>query len=440
MLEFPVQKAEDEGGVLLEEEEEDMYNHARPGDQYMIEFQCDVCQFRNVNGRNPAMESWSDVTLLRYIRRANLDAFWGRASKTIGGNLGVVNQHVKFGKELGLKDPLPARGPFRLSDDVGMKEAVLQLRRTRDKGRYDKFIQYGTARKFRSGFSNFWNTTPLSSAGAVMARDTSKLFVSNNPTYGRWWEKFLEGMHNRMGDDVRPDLAISLKVMGAMLRFMELNYSEAIGKREKAKIASFAMFSIAGYLGGLRGEEIVKLDLFGLNAYFADGKSNNPPFVPITLIGKFKGETGVRHHILPLSWTTDSGIQCGKWTERFLEGQEFLGRSRGWAFVDEDGKRCQAKDFEPELHHYLEMIQKYDSSLINQLVNVREDYGVSRSYRRGSNTEAQNRGISAADCERNNRWRKVEAAKGKAISQGMRDRYTDIKQAVVSLLRYSQGL
>ena len=32
ILEFPVQKAEDEGGVLLEEEEEDMYNHARPGD------------------------------------------------------------------------------------------------------------------------------------------------------------------------------------------------------------------------------------------------------------------------------------------------------------------------------------------------------------------------------------------------------------------------
>ena len=62
-----MQKAEDEGGVLLEEEEEDMYNHARPGDQYMIESQCDLCHFRNVNRRNPAMKSWTDVTLLRYI-------------------------------------------------------------------------------------------------------------------------------------------------------------------------------------------------------------------------------------------------------------------------------------------------------------------------------------------------------------------------------------
>ena len=119
-------------------------------------------------------------------------------------------------------------------------------------------------------------------------------------------------MHNRMGDDIRPYLAISLKVMGAMLRIMELDYSEAIGKREKAKISSFAMFNIAGYLGGLREEEIVKLDLFGLIAYFADGKSNTPPFVPMTLIVKFKGETCVKHHILPLAWITNSGIQCGK--------------------------------------------------------------------------------------------------------------------------------
>ena len=93
-----MQKAEDEGGVLLEEEEEDIYNYARPGDQYMIEFQCDIYHFRNINRRNPAMDSWPDDTLLRYTRRDNLDVLWGRASKTISGNLGVVNQHISLGK------------------------------------------------------------------------------------------------------------------------------------------------------------------------------------------------------------------------------------------------------------------------------------------------------------------------------------------------------
>ena len=84
-----------------------------------------------------------------------MDAFWGRASKTISVNLGVVNQHIKFGKELGLKNPLPARGPFRLKDDIGMKEAVLQIRRTRDKGRYNKFVHTAQQGNLGPGFPIF---------------------------------------------------------------------------------------------------------------------------------------------------------------------------------------------------------------------------------------------------------------------------------------------
>ena len=62
-----------------------------------------------------------------------------------------------------------------------------------------------------------------------------------------WSGKFLSGMHNRMGDDVRPDLAISLEVMGTMLRFMELDYSKTIGEVDKLRNTKFVMFSIAGY-------------------------------------------------------------------------------------------------------------------------------------------------------------------------------------------------
>lgn len=66
---------------------------------------------------------------------------------------------------------------------------------------------------------------------------------------------------------------------------------EAKETPDKAKISMFVMFSISRYLGGLRGKEIVKLDFFGLSAHFVDGKNSKPQFVPITLIGKFKGET-----------------------------------------------------------------------------------------------------------------------------------------------------
>lgn len=62
----------------------------------------------------------------------------------------------------------------------------------------------------------------------------------------------------------------------------------------------------------------------------------------------------------------------------------------------------------------------YDSSLINQLVNnVHDDYGMLRSFRRGPNTVAQNKGISATYFEKNNRWRKMETTKGNAILHGL---------------------
>lgn len=72
-----------------------------------------------------------------------------------------------------------------------------------------------------------------SSHGSVLVRDTSKLFISDNPTYIMWWGKFMTCMHNRMGDGMISNLAISLEVMGTMLSFTELYYSKAVRKGEK---------------------------------------------------------------------------------------------------------------------------------------------------------------------------------------------------------------
>ena len=49
-------------------------------------------------------------------------------------------------------------------------------------------------------------------------------------------------------------------------------------------------------------------------------------------------------------------------------------------------------------------------------MNVYEEYGLSRSFRRGSNSEALNRGVKELVIDRNNRWRKEERA-GVKISE-----------------------
>ena len=102
----------------------------------------------------------------------------------------------------------------------------------------------------------------MSAIGIVMARDTAKLFVSNNVTYGAWWDFFTEGMNNRMGDNVIPDLAISLNLMGALVKMFELNFMEVTQLEEKSHIPTVSIFCITGYLGGLREEKIVKLSVW----------------------------------------------------------------------------------------------------------------------------------------------------------------------------------
>ncbi len=43
-------------------------------DNLVKPFQCDLCHFRNLFGRDPVINLGQDVRVLKFIRRANLDA------------------------------------------------------------------------------------------------------------------------------------------------------------------------------------------------------------------------------------------------------------------------------------------------------------------------------------------------------------------------------
>ena len=85
---FPVAKLpslgdEDSDDELDDEEENIKYQTARNGDHYLCPFQYNLCQFRNIYGRNPGLEPYKDKIKFVLIRRAILDAFWARASSTV---------------------------------------------------------------------------------------------------------------------------------------------------------------------------------------------------------------------------------------------------------------------------------------------------------------------------------------------------------------------
>jgi hypothetical protein len=80
---FPIRRPTDEEGYVVEvPRDKDRYLHGRAGDHWLTSFQCDLCQFRNVTGHSPHSNG-SEDRLLKFIRRATLDALWSRESGTV---------------------------------------------------------------------------------------------------------------------------------------------------------------------------------------------------------------------------------------------------------------------------------------------------------------------------------------------------------------------
>jgi len=59
----------DKEGVVTEDpRERKRFIEARAGDHLMIEFQCDVCHFRNIQQQNPDLKEAKDYLLMVCIR------------------------------------------------------------------------------------------------------------------------------------------------------------------------------------------------------------------------------------------------------------------------------------------------------------------------------------------------------------------------------------
>jgi len=102
----------------------------------MTQFQCDLCQFRNIMKRNPDVKSISsDEWLLVCIRRAVLDSLWSRESSTVRSNLTECRRALKIGGMFGFNNTFASMGPFPIEDSWGLKEACILLQRSLDVGK-----------------------------------------------------------------------------------------------------------------------------------------------------------------------------------------------------------------------------------------------------------------------------------------------------------------
>jgi hypothetical protein len=89
----------------------------------------------------------------------------------------------------------------------------------------------------------------------------------------------------------------------------------------------------------------------------------------------------------------------------------------------------------------LEAVQEADkeeNKLGLKETEIREDFSINRSFKRGSATHAQNQGLSTHQIEVQGRWRKFEMAKGRKPKLAMIEHYSDIEQLIPTLVQYSK--
>ena len=51
----------------------------------------------------------------------------------------------------------------------------------------------------------------------VLSKEEKKLTLIDSPTYSICFERFIRGLHNRMGDDIRPDETVNIKLLHHIL-------------------------------------------------------------------------------------------------------------------------------------------------------------------------------------------------------------------------------
>lgn len=358
--------------VVLKEKDVNRYMEARDGDHLCPSFQCDTCHFRNIMGRDPLGDKAEDTKIVALIRRVNLDAFWSRERSPMEKNLLEAQRRaLRICHSLLLPSSAPfiSMGPYPLEDSFGVTEAILLLERSTDPGKHVYAIQFGTMHKMRSMFSNIYNASSKGNGGMVMAKDAKKMTVTKCKTHGEFFERFVRGAQKRMGDIVKPDRSLSLPILHVIMDILEQEW-EVAEDDDKCSIAVEAAFYLITYCGSLRGEEVPLTDITRISKWWNEGDiGRGVSHVKIALLGRFKGETGEKYHLMPLAGETRSGLKPRLWVGRVIAALAGKGVTRGPLFRTPGGQPIRAGAMEPLFFTRLEEVHALRPDLIPERFN-----------------------------------------------------------------------
>ncbi len=170
-------------------------------------------------------------------------------------------------------------------------------------------------------FTKTWISSPQGIAeGASFSSGFGKTVWTSCPTEQDWFAGFLRGCKIWMGYATKSNYSLTNNMINKLLILLQQEVEMEVPHvaREYWKVGTANMLAVCA---SLRGPEVLLLDLAGLKNHIQKDKEGvlpdkplrtgtnltSVPHVVVVLIGKFKGESGVHHHMLSLASTT-SGI------------------------------------------------------------------------------------------------------------------------------------
>jgi len=400
-----------------------------------VPFECDLCSFRNVSGRDPEFGNRKDLFTLTAIRRVSLDVMWAREPGTVAGNWAraradytMVCNHLSL--EAGTL--LPRLGNPKLEDRVGMAVALA--------GRNSSSIQVDTMRRTQTWYGNAHDVGSGYSCQTVVGLDQKKQYLSTSHTFGRWFSQFMRGARLRMGMVRRQNKALTSLLLLGVCAAGEEAWRQSPSKEDRRAIEDTVCFMLIAFGAGLRGEEVPLVSLEGLLTFWMLTRAEPERNMMIPLKGRFKGEVDSRWHVVPISDQCRSNIPFRLWMERIVYRRVTLeGREKGWLFESQPDTRAKFGCYDPLFRSLIAKARDKNPMLVPGVVEGM-DFSLWRSPRRGAVLETTNHGVDSKVIELINRWRKKEAAKGSEPGLPMRQVYTQVRNTLTVMLEFSRAL
>ena len=417
--------------------------HARDGDHLMIPFECDTCIFIKLRHHYPNHNIQSDKLLLQCIRRMNLDAFWSRESSTVISNKRKAKKMLEASRLVGLEGPFKYSSSFPTFDHCGYEVAIIILLLSRKPGKHsNQYLQYDTIRGFRSTFSNYVKASPDNNLESLSLGDFTGNYMRllKDECGSLFFKRFMEGLKSRMGQITKSNLALSLDLLIKAISIIETKIVVEDDNETSHLWRVFLVYVVLSYSLSLRGPEGFLIDLTGLNQHWKDDRN----YLIISLFGRIKGEKYDLTHLIPCTTATTSGIQLKQILKEFIIHQRHLGRTKGPAITDINGKLLSTKVLDEMFHEVLNLIYSTEKHLFPTTIKSSEDikvyYQCYRTFRKTFTTRATEMGVSREDINVVNRWKAEENAKGKRPNFGMHQHYTQLELLVAPFIRYTRSM